>query len=91
MSSTTSPPGSWQGESGALPDSGFGTATSGSTPNSGNTAFAGHELEIRFGQVPNDRLQSFFQGYTSVNGVGMRPTAIVQDLLFGTSLTANPR
>lgn len=89
--SDTNPPGSWQGEPNALPEMGCGTATIGFYPNAGNTAFAGHELEIRFGQVPDDRLPSFLQGYTTVNGVRMRPTAIVQDLLFGTSLAANPR
>jgi hypothetical protein len=87
----TGPPGSWQGEPGALPEGGYGTAIIGFYPNGGNAAFAGHELEIRFGQVPDDRLPSFLQGYTTVNGVRMRPTAVVQDLLFGTSLAANPR
>lgn len=86
----TSPPGSWQGEPDAL-KGGYGTAIIGFYPNSGTTVFAGHELEIRFGQVPDDRLPSFLQGYTTVNGVRMRPTALVQDLLFGTSLAANPR
>lgn len=86
----TSPPGPWQGEPGAL-TSGYGTAFIGFYPNGGNRAFAGHELEIRFGQVPDDRLPSFLQGYTTVNGVRMRPTAVVQDLLFGTSLAASPR
>jgi hypothetical protein len=86
----TSPPGSWQGEPDAL-KSDYGTAVIGFYPDSGNTAFAGHELEIRFGQVPDDRLPSFLQGYTTVNGIRMRPTAIVQDLLFGTSLAANLR
>ena len=87
----TNPPGSWQGEPNALPESGYATAIIGFYPNSGNNAFVGHELEIRFGPVPDDRLPSFLQGYTTVNGVRMRPTAVVQDLLFGTSLAANPR
>jgi transcriptional regulator with XRE-family HTH domain len=86
----TSPPGAWQGQPDAL-KTGYGTALIRFHPNSGNPAFAGHELEIRFGQVPDDRLPSFLQGYTTVNGVRMRPTAAVQDLLFGTSLAANPR
>lgn len=86
----TNPPGSWQGEPEAV-GSGYGTAVIEFYPNSGNTVFAGHELEIRFGQVPDDRLPSFLQGYTTVNGVRMRPTALVQDLLFGTSLAANAR
>jgi hypothetical protein len=77
------PPGSWQGEPDAL-KSGYGTAVIGFYPDRGNSEFAGHELEIRFGQVPDDRLPSFLQGYTTVNGVRMRPTAVVQDLLFGT-------
>jgi hypothetical protein len=34
---------------------------------------------------------AILRGYTTVNGVRMRPTAVVQDLLFGTSLAANPR
>ena len=87
----TDPPGSWQGEPDALPQNGYGTAIIGFYPNRGNTAFAGHELEIRYGQVPDDQLPSFLQGYTTVNGVRMRPTALVQDLLFGTSLAATPR
>ena len=37
------------------------------------------------------QVSSFLQGYTTVNGVRMRPIALVQDLLFGTSLAANPR
>jgi transcriptional regulator with XRE-family HTH domain len=86
----TNPPGSWQGEPNAL-TSGYGTAIIGFYPNSGNPEFVGHELEIRFGQVPDDRLPSFLQGYTTVNGVRMRPTAVVQDLLFDTSLAANRR
>jgi transcriptional regulator with XRE-family HTH domain len=86
----TSPPGSWHGEPGAL-ESGYGAAVIPFYPDNGNTAFAGHELEIRYGQVADDRLPSFLQGYTTVNGVRMRPTAVVQDLLFGTSLAANPR
>ncbi|MGH3225208.1 MAG: hypothetical protein ACRDPY_42090 [Streptosporangiaceae bacterium] len=86
----TDPPGSWQGEPDAL-TSGYGTAVIGFYPNGGNPVFVGHELDIRYGQVPDDRLPSFLQGYTTVNGVRMRPTALVQDLLFGTSLAANLR
>jgi hypothetical protein len=82
--------GSWHGEPGAL-ESGYGTAVIPFCPDSGNTAFADHELEIRYGQVADDRLPSVLQGYTTVDGVRMRPTAVVQDLLFGTSLAANPR
>jgi hypothetical protein len=86
----TDPPGPWQGEPHAL-DGGYRTAVIGFHPNSGTTEFVGHELEIRFGPVPDDRLPSFLQGYTTVNGVRMRPTALVQDLLFGTALAAQPR
>lgn len=86
----TSPPGLWQGDPDAL-KTGYSSALIGFYPSSGNPAFAGHELEIRFGPVPDDRLPSFLHGYTTVNGVRMRPTALVQDLLFGTSLAASPR
>lgn len=86
----TNPPGSWHGEPDAL-GSGYGTAVIPFYPDGGNPALAGHELEIRYGQVADDGLPSFLQGYTTVNGVRMRPTAVVQDLLFGTSLAANPR
>ena len=84
------PPGSWHGEPNAL-NNGYGTAVIGFYPNNGKTVLAGDELEIRYGQVPDDQLPSFLQGYTTVNGVRMRPTALVQDLLFGTTLTANLR
>lgn len=48
--------------------------------------FAGKTLEVRYGPVPDDGLSAYLQGYTRVNGRSMRPTAIVQDLLFGMHL-----
>jgi hypothetical protein len=37
---------------------------------------------VRYGPVPDVALPAYLQGYTTVNGVRIRPTAIVQEELF---------
>jgi transcriptional regulator with XRE-family HTH domain len=81
------PTGQWYGEPGAL-TKGYGTGTVNFRPHSTNPSpFAGKILEVRYGPVPDDGLPAYLQSYTTVNGRNMRPTAIVQDLLFSTHLS----
>lgn len=82
------PAGRWHGEPGVLPEGSYGTGTISFMPRDpALSSFAGKTLEVRYGPVPDDGLPAYLQGYTTVNGRSMRPTAIVQDLLFGTRLS----
>ena len=83
------PASQWHGEPGALTQ-GYGTGIITFRPHNLNPSpFAGKTLEVRYGPVPDDGLPAYLQGYTTVNGRSMRPTAIVQDLLFGTHLSSS--
>jgi hypothetical protein len=84
------PPGQWHGEPGALPEGGYATGTISFNPHN-PSPFAGRTLEVRYGPVPDDGLPAYLQGYTTVNGRSIRPTAAVQDLLFGTQLSGTAR
>jgi hypothetical protein len=79
-------PGQWYGEPGALPEGNYATGTINFNPRN-PSPFAGRTLQVRYGPVPDDGLPSYLHGYTTVNGRSMRPTAAVQDLLFGTHLS----
>ena len=78
-------PGPWHGEPKALPEGSFITGTIDFNPATPGP-FSGKTLEVRYGPVADDGLPTYLQGYTTVNGRSMRATALVQDVLFGTSL-----
>jgi transcriptional regulator with XRE-family HTH domain len=86
-----SPPGQWHGEPGALPEGSYATGTINFSNPHNPSPFAGRTLEVRYGPVPDDGLPAYLQGYTTVNGRSIRPTAAVQDLLFGTQLSRTTR
>jgi len=87
-------PGRWYGQPGALPEGGYQTGIIDFNPGTNPSPYAGNRLEVRYGPVPDDGLPAYLQGYTTVNGVRIRPTAIVQEKLFrepGTEARASAR
>jgi predicted XRE-type DNA-binding protein len=75
-------PGRWHGQPGALPEGSYQTGTIDFNPGTNPSPYAGNTLEVRYGPVPDDGLPAYLQGYTTVNGLRIRPTAIVQEELF---------
>lgn len=75
-------PGRWHGEPGALPEGSYQTGRIDFNPGPNPSPYAGTTLEVRYGQVPDDGLPAYLQGYTTVNGMRIRATATVQGELF---------
>jgi transcriptional regulator with XRE-family HTH domain len=75
-------PGRWYGEPEALPEDSYQTSTIDFNPGPNPSPYAGSRLEVRYGPVPDDGLPAYLQGYTTVNGMRIRATAIVQGELF---------
>jgi hypothetical protein len=75
-------PGHWYGEPGALPEGSYQTGTIDFNPGTNPSPYGGNTLEVRYGPAPDDGLPAYLQGYTTVNGVRIRPTATVQEELF---------
>lgn len=87
-------PGRWYGQPSALPAGSYQTGIIDFNPGTNPSPYAGTTLELRYGPVPDDGLPAYLQGYTTVNGVRIRPTAIVQEELFrepGTEARASAR
>ena len=75
-------PGRWYGEPETLPEGSYQTSTIDFNPGPNPSPYAGSTLEVRYGPVPDDGLPAYLQGYTTVNGMRIRATAIVQEELF---------
>jgi transcriptional regulator with XRE-family HTH domain len=75
-------PGRWYGQPGALPEGSYQTGTIDFNPGTNPSPYAGSTLEVRYGPAPDDGLPAYLQGYTTVNGLRIRPTALVQEELF---------
>jgi len=78
----------WHGQPDALPIGSYGAGTITFNPGTSPSPVApGTPIEVRYGPVPDDGLPAYLQGYTTVNGRQVRPTAIVQNELFPGSAT----
>jgi hypothetical protein len=78
-------PGPWHGQPEALPAGSYQTSTIDFNPGPNPSPYAGSTLEVRYGPVADDGLPAYLQGYTTVDGMRIRGTAIVQDELFNES------
>jgi len=75
-------PGPWHGQPDALPKGSYETGTIDFNPGPNPSPYTGSTLEVRYGPVPDDGLPAYLHGYTTVNGMRIRPTAIIQEELF---------
>jgi len=72
----------WYGDAEVVPPAEFETGYIDFDPSGVRNRFAGHRLEVRYGQVPDDGLNPAMHAYTTVNGRRLRVTAKLQEFLF---------
>ena len=63
----------WYGQRNALPDGSFETLQHRLEPGANPSPFTGHELEFRYGELPDDGLDPPFRNYTVMRDAPGQP------------------